>query len=334
MKILRYLLFPVVPIYFMVTWLRNTLYDWGVKKSVSYNFPVICVGNLSVGGTGKTPMVEYLVKLLKEDKQIATLSRGYKRKSKGFQVADKYTTVETIGDEPFQFFNKFKDSIAVAVDADRQNGIEKLRALNNRPEVIILDDAFQHRKVKPGFNILLTTFANPYFKDIVLPTGNLREPRRGAKRADVIMVTKCPEHLNSTKKAAIIDRISPLSHQQVFFSSIVYSEILLAENKSLDVNTLNNFALVTGIANASHLVKFLKKKGLKFEHFNFKDHHNFEPQEIKTFVNNDVIVTTEKDFMRLKQFDALKEKLYYLPIQATIENEKEFNALIKRFVKR
>ena len=156
----------------MVTCLRNKFYDLGIKKSESYNFPVICVGNLSVGGTGKTPMIEYLIDLLKDDYKIATLSRGYKRKTKGFQLANENSTAESLGDEPFQFYNKFKKDILVAVDADRSNGIEKLKQLDNPPDVILLDDAFQHRKVKAGFNILLTTYSNPYFKDIVLPTGN------------------------------------------------------------------------------------------------------------------------------------------------------------------
>src|SRR6056300_421788 len=200
MKILRYLLFPIVPVYYAVTWLRNKLYDWGVKKSVSYPFPVICVGNLSVGGTGKTPMVEYLVNYLKDDFNLATLSRGYKRKSEGFQLADEHAAAETLGDEPFQFYNKFKDDILVGVDADRQNGIKQLQNFKNGSDIILLDDAFQHRKVKAGFNILLTTYTNPYFKDLVLPTGNLREPRAGAKRADIIVVTKCPESISESEK--------------------------------------------------------------------------------------------------------------------------------------
>jgi tetraacyldisaccharide 4'-kinase len=168
MKLLRYILFPAVPVYFLVTWLRNKLYDFGIKKSVSYNFPVLCVGNLSVGGTGKTPMIEYLIRLLKTDYKVATLSRGYKRKTKGFLLANENVSAETIGDEPFQFYSKFKHDILVAVDSDRRNGIKNLQ--NHNPDIVLLDDAFQHRKVNPEFNILLTTYANPYFKDIVLPT--------------------------------------------------------------------------------------------------------------------------------------------------------------------
>ncbi|MDA8769201.1 tetraacyldisaccharide 4'-kinase, partial [Winogradskyella sp.] len=191
MKILRILLFPIVPIYFFVTWLRNRLYDSGVKSSKSYGFPVICVGNLSTGGTGKSPMVEYLIRLLQTDKKVATLSRGYKRVTKGFLLADESVNVDMVGDEPYQFYKKF-DNIYIAVDEDRQHGIIELRNFKPQPEVILLDDAYQHRKVKAGFNILLTSFGKLYTNDMVLPTGDLREPMSGAKRADVIIITKSP----------------------------------------------------------------------------------------------------------------------------------------------
>ncbi|MBQ0769262.1 MAG: tetraacyldisaccharide 4'-kinase, partial [Bizionia sp.] len=182
MKLLRYLLFPIMPIYFVVTWLRNQLYDYGLKKSKTYHFPVLCVGNLSAGGTGKTPMVEYLIRLLKSDFKIATLSRGYGRETDGFVLGSAKANAKSLGDEPFQFYSKFSKDIMVAVDANRQQGIAKLRELLLKPEAIILDDAFQHRKVTAGLNILLTTYSNLYYKDFVLPTGDLREPRAGAKR--------------------------------------------------------------------------------------------------------------------------------------------------------
>ncbi|MGB5420119.1 tetraacyldisaccharide 4'-kinase [Algibacter sp.] len=332
MKILRYILFPVVPIYFFVTWLRNKLYDLGIKKSVSYDFPVICVGNLSVGGTGKTPMIEYLVRLLKDDYKVATLSRGYKRKTKGFQLADKNANAEIIGDEPFQFYSKFKNDILVAVDSDRQNGIKNLQ--KELPEVVLLDDAYQHRKVKAGFYILLTTYNNSYFKDFVLPTGNLREPRSGAKRANIIVVTKCPKNLTETDKNDIVKRINPNGYQHVFFSTISYSEKLFSANKIIDLIDLKAFTLVTGIANPTPLVDFLKQKNLKFEHLNYKDHHHFSNEDLSILEKKEFIVTTEKDFMRLNQFESLKEKLFYLPITATVENDLKMNQLIKTFVKR
>ncbi|ALJ06310.1 tetraacyldisaccharide 4'-kinase [Pseudalgibacter alginicilyticus] len=333
MKLLRKILFPLVPVYYTVTSVRNKLYDLGFKKSKSYDFPVICVGNLSVGGTGKTPMIEYLIKLLKNDYKIATLSRGYKRKSEGFQLADENSTVEILGDEPFQFYTKFGNVIQVAVDANRQAGISKLRILENGVEIVLLDDAFQHRKVNAGFNILLTTYNNIYTNDFVLPTGNLREPKSGAKRANIIVVTKCPETLDISKKTELIKQINPEKHQAVFFSSIAYAEEVISLNAKRTIDTLNNFTLVTGIANPKPLISFLKSKGLSFEHLNFKDHHEFSKEDILKLENKGVIVTTEKDFMRLKHYKSLQSALYYLPITMVIDDSLKFNELIKSFVK-
>ncbi|WP_274476093.1 tetraacyldisaccharide 4'-kinase [Mangrovimonas aestuarii] len=333
MKLIRNIAFPLVPAYYSVTWLRNKLFDWGVKSSISYPFPVICVGNLSVGGTGKTPMIEYLIRLLKEEYKVATLSRGYKRDSEGFVLADKKASAKTIGDEPYQFYTKFGDSIKVAVDSNRQRGIQFLRNIDDKSEVILLDDAFQHRKVKAGFNILLTTYNKPYFKDIVLPTGDLREPRNGAKRADIIVITKCPDNLSDEEKSKIIEATYHESYQHVFFSSISYSNSVLSENESKTMFELSSFTLVTGIANATPLVNYLKGKGLDFEHLNYKDHHNFTDPEIEVLLTKEIIVTTEKDYMRLKQYEELKNKLYYLPIEVKIDRHEIFDELIRDFVK-
>lgn len=332
MKILRYILFPVVPIYYLVTWLRNKLYDLEIKKSKSYNSPVICVGNLSVGGTGKTPMIEYLIRLLKDEYQVATLSRGYKRNSKGFQLGNKDATAESLGDEPFQFYNKFGNDIKVAVDKNRQHGINSLSNLDNPPKVILLDDAFQHRKVKAGFNILLTTYSHPYYDDSVLPTGNLREPRNGVKRANVIVVTKCPKGLTESEKEAIIKRINPNKNQSIFFSYIEYSNTLVSVNEKIEIKDLSNFTLVTGIANSKPLVDYLKGENLRFQHLNFKDHHEFSQKEIEVFKTKELILTTEKDFMRLKNYVTLKHKLFYIPINVVINKEAKFNKIMKRFV--
>ncbi|SFD56775.1 tetraacyldisaccharide 4'-kinase [Algibacter lectus] len=332
MKILRYILFPIMPFYYLATWLRNKLFDLGIKKSKSYSTPVICVGNLSVGGTGKTPMIEHLITVLKNEYKVATLSRGYKRKTKGFQLGDKNGSAETIGDEPFQFYNKFKEDVLVAVDADRQNGIEQLMNLPNAPEVILLDDAYQHRKVEAGFNILLTTYANPYFKDYVLPTGNLREPRSGANRANIIVVTKCPDNLNETDKTLVLKRINADENQHVFFSNIAYAETLLSAEKTMKVEDLTSFCLVTGIANSKPLTDFLETKKLKFDHLNFNDHHNFSPADIAELSKKELIVTTEKDFMRLKDYEVLKDKLFYLPIAIAVDKEPEFRDTIKAYL--
>lgn len=332
MKLIRNIAVPFVPVYYAVTRFRNTLYDWGIKKSTSYKFPVICVGNLSVGGTGKTPMIEYLINLLKADYKLATLSRGYKRKTTGFQMADAFSTAETIGDEPFQFYNKFKNEVLVVVDSDRKNGIKQLKEIENSPEIILLDDAFQHRKVKAGLNILLTTYANPYFSDYVLPTGNLREPRSGAKRAGIIIVTKCPDNLNEGVKSKFLKCISAEKDQHVFFSSVKYSNVVFSDENKKELDCISDFTLVTGIANAKPLVQYLKDKKLKFEHLDFKDHHEFSQQEISVLEHKKLIITTEKDFMRLKQYKILKEKLFYLPIKVAIDDAIKFEKLIKDFV--
>jgi tetraacyldisaccharide 4'-kinase len=331
-KFYRKILFPFVAVYYVVTWLRNKLYDVGIKKSVAFNLPVICVGNLSVGGTGKTPMIEYLIEMLKNEYKVATLSRGYKRKTKGFQLATENDTDETLGDEPFQFYSKFKNTIHVAVDAERTHGIKTLQKLENSPEIILLDDAFQHRKVKAGFNILLTTYADIYTKDYVLPAGNLREPVSGAKRAQIIVVTKCPLDLTESEKEQITKELNPEAYQSVFFSSVVYSDVLQSIDGSMKILDLKTFTLATGIANAKPLVDYLKGKHLAFEHLNYKDHYEFTEQDIAELNTKELIVTTEKDFMRLQKYKSLKEKLFYLPITIAIDDSLKFDGLIKEFV--
>ena len=333
MKLLRYILFPIVPFYFLATWFRNKLYDFGIKSSSSFNIPVICVGNLSVGGTGKTPMIEYLIKLLSNKYKVATLSRGYKRKTKGFIIADQNMNAQDIGDEPFQFFKKFKD-IIVSVDANRCNGIEHLLKFEQKPDVILLDDAFQHRKVKAGFNVLLTSFDNLYSNDILLPTGNLREPKLGAKRADVIIVTKCPNSISETEKSKIRRQLKPLNDQQVFFSSIKYSKTIKNAVEEINLEDLKEkkFTLVTGIANPNPLVEYLNSKSLTFDHLNYKDHHDFSEKDIDQIKSKQLIITTEKDFMRMESFLNGINNAFYIPIETSIENSKEFEMLIKNFM--
>jgi tetraacyldisaccharide 4'-kinase len=299
--------------------------------SKSYDFPVICVGNMSTGGTGKTPMIEYLIRLLKEDKPIATLSRGYKRKTEGFVLADENANADTVGDEPFQFYKKF-DNLTVAVDSDRQNGIAELRKLKTQPEVILLDDAYQHRKVKAGFNILLTTYNNLYCKDIVLPTGNLREPRSGVKRADIVVVTKCRKGITDAEKAKITSKLKLKDCQEVFFSHIDYATAVKSHSKTLELEELPKFTLVTGIANAKPLVDFLANKGLKFDHLEYSDHYNFRASDIENLTSKSLIVTTEKDYMRLSVNESLKNHLYYLPIETKIDRSEAFDKMVKAFV--
>lgn len=332
MKLFRKLLYPFVPVYFAVTWVRNKCYDIGLKPSVSFDIPVICVGNLSVGGTGKTPMIEYLIKLLKDDYKVATLSRGYKRKTKGFQLADERSSADTLGDEPFQFYSKFKNDIKVAVDADRVHGIKTLQLIEESPEIILLDDAFQHRNVKAGFNILLTTYTDRFTKDCLLPAGNLRESIGGAKRANIIVVTKCPKDLSNIEMDLIVKEINPKKYQHIFFSSINYANWVTSFNATKSIDVLKDFTLVTGIANAKPLVKYLKDKNLNFEHLNFKDHYHFTKNDHDILSKKQLVITTEKDFMRLQNVSSLKEKLFYLPIQVHMNDAKKFNALVKDFI--
>ena len=296
--------------------------------------PVICVGNLSVGGTGKTPMIEYLVRLLSKDYKLATLSRGYKRKSKGFVLANENSSVSSIGDEPYQYYLKFGDYLQVAVDTNRQNGIQELLD-RVEPEVILLDDAFQHRKVKAGFNILLTDYNKLYTDDFLLPTGDLREPKHGAKRADLIIVTKCPQEMTNSEQTRIVNRLNPNTNQKVFFSTVVYEENILGHNQQQDLSNLKSkhITLITGIANPKPLIDYLKSLGLNFEHLKFRDHHNFTASEIEEFSKKEFILTTEKDFVRLKDFEQIRDRLFYLPIRFEILNNGEFENTLLRFIK-
>ena len=331
-KWLRLILIPVVPIYYIITLMRNWLYDRGLLKSATYDFPVICVGNLSTGGTGKTPMIEYLIRLLEDNKQLAILSRGYKRSTTGFVLAEDHMNYRDIGDEPFQMFKKFKD-IYVAVDEKRTNGISKLRELDPQPELILLDDSYQHRKVKATLNILLTSYGKMFYNDIVLPTGNLREPRQGYKRADFIVVTKCPENMTLDDKERIIGSINPTTKQKVFFSSISYSEQVYGLNGQLDLKTIGDFTLVTGIANPQPLVDYLKGNDLDFDHLNYPDHYNFTSTDIRAIAEKPMVLTTEKDFVRLADSAKFKDNLYYLPIITEIDREQDFITALELAVK-
>ena len=257
MNILRKLLLPFSLLYGSILALRNLCYDKGWFKSKSYAIPIICVGNLSIGGTGKSPMIEYLISFLKEDYKVAVLSRGYKRNTSGFRDVLINSKAEDVGDEPLQIKRKFPE-VMVAVCANRQEGIEKIRI---KTDVILLDDAFQHRKVSASTNILLTTFDDLYVHDMVLPAGNLRESKRGAKRADLVMVTKCPEKHSHAKLQEIQYILNLKPPQKIYFSKISYDDSICGISKTLPLNYLlnKNFTLVTGIANSKPLVEFLKQ---------------------------------------------------------------------------
>ena len=319
MNIFRKLLFPIALIYWLVTFIRNFLYDVGVFKSESFDIPIIAVGNLSVGGTGKSPQIEYLIRLLSDNYQVATLSRGYKRSTTGFVLADHNANAKTLGDEPFQFYSKYPKTI-VAVDENRVEGIEILLDLDKKPNVILLDDAFQHRKVKAGFYILLTAYDDLFCDDFILPFGNLREPSFGKKRADMIIVTKCPNDIDELAQQKIKDKLKV--SQPIYFTSIAYDANVYNESGRLSVNEIKEEekVVVAGIAKPKPFFDFLEAKAE--ETMIFSDHHNFEEKDIITILNkakNNKIITTEKDYVRLN--DKLpKKQLYYLPIQAKFLN--------------
>lgn len=325
-------------------WLRNWLYDKNIFKSASFNFPIICVGNLAAGGTGKTPMVEYLIVLLKDKFVTATLSRGYKRKTEGFAIATTGTTALEIGDEPMQFHEKFP-GITVAVGEERLVAIPQL--LHDKPttQVIILDDAFQHRSVRAGLNILLTEYKNLYTRDLMLPSGDLRDIRLSSKRADIIIVTKCKTGITEEEKRSIMKEIGPLANQNVYFTEIIYGKPYHLFNKqemfiTADMDTL----LLCGIANPRPLKEFLTTHVHTYDMLRFPDHHIFNSddlEEIKKQFNKinskkKIILTTEKDAVRLQKFEMeLKDfPIYVIPIQhAFLFNEEDnFNKHINSFV--
>ena len=276
-------------------------------------------------------MVELLISSLKDSYKIAVLSRGYRRKSKGFCLATPESTVEQLGDEPYQIYSKFPE-ITVAVDANRRNGISILED-KIKPDLILLDDAFQHRKVKPDFSILLTAYDNIYVDDWYLPTGNLRDSKKAAKRADIIVVTKCPPKLSHQKRQAIEVKLRPTKGQSVLFSYLVYDNNLKGQMKNLSLNELNNqkITLVTGIADPRPLVSFLETEKVTFEHLAYADHHFFSRKELEAMNLKEAVLTTEKDFMRLK--DRVKN-LFYIQVAHKFfdEGQSSLEALLDRVI--
>lgn len=325
LRFLRILFFPFSIMYGLIIIVRNFLFDKDIINSVSFDPPIIAIGNLSAGGTGKSPMVEYLLTLLKDKYKVATLSRGYKRKSKGYTLAQAHTTATEIGDEPMQFHRKFPD-VAVAVGEERIVAIPQL--LQDCPEtnVIILDDAFQHRIIKPGFNILLTECDNLFTRDFFLPAGNLRDQKSSYKRADVIVVTKCPFNLAEKAKDRIKNEIKALPHQKVFFTAIEYGDLYHMTSRSQKPVTLQDeILLVSGIANPAPLKKHISQNAKTCHQLSFSDHHIFTPNDISKIKNKfegidadkKMIITTEKDAVRLMRFNGQLAGLpvFVLPVK-------------------
>ncbi|MGB5229232.1 MAG: tetraacyldisaccharide 4'-kinase [Eudoraea sp.] len=318
MQLLRILAFPFSLIYALAVYFRNVLYDSGILQSTEFKTVVVSVGNLSTGGTGKTPMIEWLLNHLSPSSKLAVLSRGYKRKSRGFVLAQKTSTAEEIGDEPLQIYSKFPE-VSVAVDADRIRGI-KLLETSKHPNLILLDDAYQHRKVHPLFSILLTSYGNLYTNDWYLPTGNLRDNKSSSKRADLIVVTKCPPDLDDESQMRITRELNPGKNQRVLFCALEYDINLKGKKEEISLNGLQNkvVSLVTGIANPKPLIAFLKSAEINFDHHQYRDHHFFSRKEIDFFNSKPLILTTEKDYMRLK--DSV-ENLYYISVRHRFLNK-------------
>lgn len=345
LKSFRVLLLPVAWLYGAIIKIRNRLYDKQYWKSAQFNFPVIAVGNLAVGGTGKSPMVEYLIGLLQPHFRMAVLSRGYKRKTKGYVLAKDYTTALEIGDEPMQFHLKFPD-IAVAVCEERLVGIPYL--LQDIPDlqVIILDDAYQHREVVPGLNILLTEYGNLYAQDYFLPTGDLRDERKSARRAQIIVVTKCPETLSLDEKYRILRQLNLLPHQRIFFTSIAYGTPYHIFNPSDEwhLTQRDEVLLVCGIANPAPLKNYLSDKVHSYSQLDYADHHIFsidDLHEIQQHFNkisgrDKLILTTEKDAVRLLKFQPQLNTLplYVIPIHHyfLFDEGVFFNEVVSAFV--
>jgi tetraacyldisaccharide 4'-kinase len=340
----RILLLPFSLVYGLIVYVRNWMFDWKLLRSASFNLPIICIGNLAIGGTGKSPMVEFLIEKLQYSFRMAVLSRGYKRKTRGYALATKQSTALEIGDEPMQFFNKFPE-LTVAVGEERVVAIPQL--LHDKPDtqVILLDDAFQHRWVKAGFNILLTDYNNLFSRDWFLPTGDLRDQKKSARRAEIIVVTKCPPDLSIGEKSQLRAEIKPRADQPVFFSTISYGQpyqVITREPWTPDKST--EVLLITGIANPGALKKHLEEKFNGYDELAFSDHHIFTIDDLNYILKKfnqiqspgKIMLTTEKDAVRLQKFSLQLRELpfFVMPIQPVFlfGEENQFTRLITTFI--
>ncbi|MDQ1296315.1 MAG: Tetraacyldisaccharide 4-kinase [Bacteroidota bacterium] len=349
------LLYPFSLIYGFLTSIRNFLYNAEILKSHEFSIPLICVGNLTIGGTGKTPHTEYLAGLLKQNFRVAILSRGYKRKSSGFRFADSNSKVSDIGDEPMQIFRKFPD-ITIAVDRNRVRGVEKI--LKEKPEtaVIILDDGFQHRKITPGYSILLSDFDRLMIRDHLLPYGNLRESINNMDRADIILITKSPDDISPIQRRLIVKEVRKAPYQNLYFTSVVYKDpVPVFENSlhgviplSLNDSGSCGIVLVTGIANPKTFYEYLGKSFNEIIHLRFADHHIYTFNDYNKISDawaslrspRKYVITTEKDAVRLREItnftEPLKSSFYYIPVGVKFLNDdkEEFDNMIVDYVRK
>jgi tetraacyldisaccharide 4'-kinase len=344
LKGFRLLLFPFSLVVALGIIIRNKFYDWKWIRSTSFNLPIVCIGNLSAGGTGKSPMAELLISFTKSHFKVATLSRGYKRKTRGYLLADENTTALEIGDEPMQFHLKHPD-IAVAVGEERIMAIPQL--LHDRPDtqLILLDDAFQHRAIQAGLNIILTDYSNPYWYDWFLPSGDLRDQKSSANRADIIVVTKCPPDMEEEKRQTILRQISPHAKQQVFFATLQYGlPYHILTRNSIDLRPDIDVLLVCGIANPAPLKQYIEINSAWYQLISYADHHIFTIDDLRHIRErfeqiegkHKIILTTEKDAVRLVKFGLQLNELplYIIPVKHHLlfGEEEKFKQQIIGFV--
>jgi tetraacyldisaccharide 4'-kinase len=343
------LLYPFAVIYGLITDFRNVLYDRKILKSTEFDCPVISVGNLAVGGTGKTPHTEYIASLLRKNFKVATLSRGYKRETRDFRIATPQSRVREIGDEPMQIYRKFPD-VLVAVDTSRVDGVSTILEDHPEIEVVILDDAFQHRSLTPGFSIMLTDYSRLFYKDQMLPYGNLREYKTNKRRADVILITKSPGRLSPIERRIIVKDIDKSAYQNIYFTSFRYNPPVPVFEDQPPFNEYKGcgIILITGIANPSPLLEYLEKDYKEIIHMSFSDHHKFTEKDLidissaygKLKAETRYLFTTEKDAVRLREFtniaEPVRSALYYIPVGIYFLNEdqNEFDNLIIDYVRK
>ncbi len=339
---MRYLLFPFSLIYASITGIRNLGFDYGIFKSQDHNIPIICIGNLSVGGSGKTPHAQYVVNLLKNNYKVAILSRGYGRNSSSLQYVEVNSTPIQVGDEPLLIKQNHPDCLVV-VEKNRNKGIKQILKYFPKTEVILLDDGFQHRWIKAGFNILITPYFSPYYQDYLIPVGNLRESKKGAERAQIIIISKTPEQSNPTEKKGMLSKLNLFANQTAYFSHIQYNKWkCLNTNNELHDDITYSITLVTGIANAQPLVSHLQKAGHSVHHLEYADHHKYTTKDINNILakyNDDkstkkLILTTEKDATKLQKFKSQfgTENVYFSRIEVALEQSEKFDKQILDYV--
>jgi len=341
---MRYLLFPFSLIYASITVIRNLAFDYGIFKSQSHNIPIICIGNLSVGGSGKTPHTQYIINLIKHNYKVAILSRGYGRNSSNLHYVEVNSSPNQVGDEPLLIKQNHPDCLVV-VEKNRNKGVKQIIKAFPKTEVILLDDGFQHRQIKAGFNVLITPYYSPYYQDYLIPVGNLRESKRGADKAQIIIISKTPEQSNPTEKKGMLAKLNLFGNQTAYFSHIEYSKWkCINTNNELQDDKTYSITLVTGIANAQPLVNHLQKEGHSIHHLEYADHHKYTIKDIRNILvkhNADkstkkLILATEKDATKLREFKKQfgTKNVYFAPIEVALEQGERFEKQILDYVAR